>query len=134
MTAVLVDVEQPVRDWLRTMNLTGVGSRVYVGIPTGAAYPLLDVQLLDGGIQPSATPLAVPLFTFSVWGDNRSQRGTVKDAAWALADLLQDVGAATLTGCVLLDAQVVLGPVPRFDPDGAPRYLLDAALTIRVDA
>lgn len=131
MTAVLIDVEQPVRDWLRGQSLTNIGARVYVGVPNDATYPLIDVRLLDGGITESATPMAVPLFSFSVWGNSKADRVAVRDAAWALAELLQSTDYAALTGLALLSAQVVLGPVPQFDPDGTPRYVLDAALTVR---
>lgn len=132
MTAVLVDVEQPVRDWLRAQALVNVAARVYVGIPTDATYPAIDVQLLDGGIQVSATPLAVPLFSFSVWGNTRAHRAQVKETGWALADLIQGTDYAELDGLALLSAQVVLGPRPQYDDDGTPRYVIDAALTVRV--
>lgn len=133
MTAVLVDVERPVRDWLRGVSLTDLGARVYVGLPTEVTYPALDVLLLDGGIQPGEAPLAEALFTFSVWGDRATPRTTVSGVAWALASLLQATNYAVLDSTlVLMGARIVLGPVPRFDPDGTPRYLLDAALTVKV--
>lgn len=133
-TDLFVDVETPVRDWLRTQGLNGVSERVYVGLPAGAVLPAIEVTLLDGGITASEAPVADASFSFSVWGE-RTQRPTVASVAWALASLLHTVRTTDLsTTLALLGARVTLGPVPRFDADGTPRYLLDAALTVRVKA
>ncbi len=134
-TTLFADVEKPVRDWLRDQALSGVSDRVYVGLPNDATFPALEVALVDGGVQPGEAPIADVLFSFSVWAGDVSQRTTVAAVAWALASLLQSTTHADLTGgLTLLGARVLVGPVPRFDPDGTPRYLLDAALTVRVSA
>ncbi len=135
MTATLVDVERPVRDWLRGRSLA-VGSRVYIGIPSGATYPCIDMMLIDGGVQPGSTPLASPSFSFSVWGDGpNADRPALAACAWALADLLRSTDYAVLDSTLVLTGAVIqTGPLPRFDPDGTPRYLLDAALTVKVSA
>lgn len=132
-TGLFVDVETPVRDWLRTVNLSGIGERVYVGLPAGATLLALEVSLLDGGITAGEAPVADTQFSFSVWGE-KSQRAAAASAAWSLVSVLHSVRSTPLSTLTLLGARVVLGPVPRFDPDGTPRYLLDAALTVRVSA
>ena len=130
-TTAFASVEGPVRDWLRTENLTGIGARVYVGLPTDATFPAIEVTLLDGGIRPGEVPHAHALFSFSVWAGDKSDRVAVSDAAWALASLLQSTNYADLDdGLRFMGAELQLGPVPRFDPDGLPRYVVDAALTL----
>jgi hypothetical protein len=135
MTATLVDVERPVRDWLRTQSLA-VDERVYIGVPAGATYPAIDMTLIDGGVLPGDFSLAAPSFSFSVWGDGpNADRPALASCAWALADLLHTTNYAVLDSTlVLVGAVIQTGPLPRFDPDGTPRYLLDAALTVKVRA
>lgn len=130
-TTLFTSFEAPVRDWLRTVALTGIGARVYVGLPTDATFPAIEVTLLDGGVMPGEAPVANAMFSFSVWAGDKSDRTTVASAAWALASLLQSTVTTDLGGGVrLLGCQVVLGPIPRFDADGLPRYMVDAALTL----
>lgn len=130
-TTLFTSVEQPVRDWLRTVALDGIDDRVYVGLPTDATYPAIEVTLIDGGIATGETPVANAAFSFSVWAGTKADRTVVADAAWALASLLQSTNRAELDdGVRLMGAQITLGPVPRFDADGLPRYMLDAALTL----
>lgn len=135
MTATFVDVERPVRDWLRTADLDGIDQRVYLGVPERATYPLVDIALVDGGVQPGPTPLAVPLFQFSVWGDGpTADRATLQGIAWALVALLQGTDYAASDGSALMGIELISGPVPRYDPDGTPRYLLEAAIAMKVIA
>lgn len=124
-----VSVEQPVRDWLRTQSLD-VAARVYAGLPSDATFPAVEQTLLDGGIPRGEAPVADAYFSFSVWG-TKALRAETSDAAWQLASLLHTVRHADLgDGLVLLGAQIVLGPQPRFDADGTPRYVIDAVLTV----
>lgn len=132
--AVFTDVERPIRDWLRSAAISGISRRVYVGLPGDTMFPAIEMTLLDGGIQPGDAPVCDVAVSFSVWGADASQRNTVADAAWALASLLHTTNHAQLDGLVLLGARVVSGPVPRYDADGTPRYVLDAAITVRVTA
>lgn len=132
MTTTFVDVERPIRDWLRDLTVAGADDRIYVGVPTGATYPLIGMELVDGGVQPGDAPVADALIQFSVWGNSAQDRAAVQACAWALVAILQATNHAILDGLVLLGARVVTGPVPRFDPDGTPRYLVDGALTVRV--
>lgn len=125
------DVERPVRDWLRSVNLDDVGTRVYVGLPGDATLPAIEVGLVDGGVQPGEAPYTSTLFQFSIWG-TKDQRTTIAGIAWALVSLLQSTDYADLTTLKLFSAVIVTGPVPRYDPDGSPRYVIDAALTLRI--
>lgn len=124
------DVEQPVRDWLRTCTITNVSDRVYVGLPKDATLPAIDQTLLDGGIPRGEAPVADASFSFSVWG-SKDLRAETAAAAWAFVSLLHTVRHEDLgDGLMLRGAQIVLGPQPRFDPDGTPRYVIDATLTL----
>jgi hypothetical protein len=135
MTTTFVDVERPVRDWLRTAALSGIDSRVYLGVPERATYPLIDVTLVDGGVQPGTTPLAVPRFQFSVWGDGpTADRETLQGIAWALVALLKATDYALSGSVALMGVDGITGPLVRYDPDGTPRYLIEAAVAMKVTA
>lgn len=124
-----VSVEQPVRDWLRAQGLD-VADRVDIGLRKDATYPAVEQTLLDGGIPRGEAPVADAYFSFSVWG-TKALRAETSDAAWQLASLLHTVRHVDLgDGLRLLGAQIVLGPQPRFDADGTPRYVIDAVLTL----
>lgn len=127
-----VDVEKPVRDWLRGLG-TGVGTRVFLGLPDRCTYPAADLLLLDGGIQAGEAPLADTFWTISIWG---GARPAAADAAWELANAVENLVPGTgLDSPVTvygMGGQVTLGPVYRPDPDdNRARYLLDIRLTIR---
>ncbi len=128
-----VDTEGPVRNWLQTQAIDGIGTRVFLGLPTRCTFPALDVALLDGGIQPGETPLADALFTFSAWGGTRIQAAA---AAYSLCSRLLSTPAGTALGSTLvfMGAQITLGPVFQPDDDGKPRYIVDAAITVRARA
>ena len=132
-TDLFTPVEGPVRDWLRTASLPGVEDRVYVGLPGDATFPAVEVTLIDSGIQPGEAPVAHAMFSFSVWaaGATGAQKTAAAAAAYALASLLLSTNHADLDdGLVLMGSEIVLGPLPRTDPDGTGRYQLDAALTL----
>lgn len=133
-TATFADVERPVRDWLRTQNLDVIGQRVYLGAPTDATYPLIDITLVDGGVDTNVA-LATPLFQFSVWGDGPgADRAELQGIAWALVALIQATDYAESLTHALMGATVNVGPVPRYDADGTPRYLIEAAISMKVIA
>lgn len=124
------EVEQPVRDWLRTQSIGDVLTRVYAGLPSDATFPAIEQTLIDGGVPRGEAPVADAYFSFSVWG-TKALRAETATAAWALASLLHTVRHVDLgDGLALLGAQIVLGPQPRFDEDGTPRYVIDAVLTL----
>lgn len=130
---LFTSVEAPVRDWLRTQSLPGVDARVYVGLPSDATFPALELTMIDGGVQPGDAPVANVMFSFSVWGSGTTgvARTQASATAWALASLLLSTNHAALDGTLVLrGAQIVLGPQPRYDADGTPRYVIDAALTL----
>lgn len=127
------NVERPVRDWLQSQSITGIGARVYVGLPNDATLPAIEQTLIDGGVAPGEAPIANAFFSFSAWGAGTSgpERIAAETAAWALASLLQTTNYAALDDDLrLFGAQIVLGPTPRFDADGTPRYVVDAVLTL----
>lgn len=124
-------IEAPVRDWLRGQAITS--TRVYVGLPRDTTFPAIEVTLIDSGVQPGEAPVAHAMFSFSVWGATTSgvDRTAAASAAYALASLLLSTNHASLDdGLTLMGAQIILGPTPRYDPDGTPRYVIEAALTL----
>lgn len=129
-----VDVEKPVRDWLRAQSLTGIGTRVFLGLPERCAYPAADISLIDGGIMAGTeTPLADCRFTMSVWGGARPATAA---ASWELASALENMTPGTAldapTTCYGMGGRVILGPLYRPDPnDNKPRYILDFVVTVR---
>lgn len=128
-TKTFTDVEKPVRDWLRAQG-TGVGNRVFLGLPAQCTYPAADLLLLDGGIQPGDSPVADVRFTISVWG---GARPATADAAWEIASAIENAQPGTHLDdqLTLAGGRVTLGPVFRPDPDdNRARYLLDVALTV----
>lgn len=132
-TKTFVDVEGPIRAWLRGLSLTGVGSRVFLGLPERCSYPAADLTLLDGGIQAGEAPLADVYLTCSVWG---GARPAAADAAWEIANAVENLKAGTALDspvtCYGMGGTVVLGPVYRPDPaDNRARYLLDLLITVR---
>jgi hypothetical protein len=132
-TSLFVDVEEPVRDWLRSASVPVIEERFYIGLPAGATFPACEMALMDGGVQPGEAPLANALFTFSVWGADASaaSRASAKAGAWALASLFLSTNHASLSdGLTLMGVSIVTGPTPRYDADGTPRYQLDAALAL----
>lgn len=131
-TDLFAPVEAPVRDWVRGLNLAGIANRVYVGVPNDATYPLIDCQLLDGGVLPGEAPVMHALFSFSVWGNDTSMSEAVRTAAFALVSELQSVRFADLGTHRMSGVEVVLGPRRQYDPDGTPRYVIDAAFTLVV--
>ncbi len=126
--AVYVDVEKPIRDWLRGQSVTGVGARVYVDLPNGVTYPAISMALLDGGIDTSEAPIANALLTFSVWAESRTE---AQAAAWSLVSKIQSLRYASMTTAVCQTAQVSLGPIYRPDPDGFARFVLDAVFSMK---
>lgn len=126
-TATYVDVEGPVRAWLRGLNLNDVGARVFIGLPERNAFPAISLALIDGRLDAGEAPLANPVITFSVWGGSRSQAAAI---VWALCSAIGSVRSVDLTSLRLMGAEVITGPVFRPDPDGKPRYVVDAAFAV----
>jgi hypothetical protein len=130
-TTLFTALEGPVRDWLRTQSITS--TRVYVGLPADATFPAVEVTLIDSGIEDTEAPIAHAMFSFSVWaaGTTGAQKTAAASAAYALASLLLSTNHAVLDDdLVLMGSQIALGPSPRYDPDGTPRYVIEAALTL----
>lgn len=130
-TRTFVDPEAAVRDWLKN-QITGIGDRVFLSLPERVTLPAVDLLMLDGGIDSSEAPLAHVLFTFSAWG-RKGNRPEAAAAIWSLASVLNSTQGGTLLSAnvAFMGAQMIAGPSFRPDPDGTPRYVLDAALTLR---
>lgn len=132
-TKTFVEVEGPVRAWLRAQALSGIGSRVFFGVPDGATFPLITLALLDGAPQAGEAPLADPIISFDVWGGSKAEASA---AAWSLVGAVESIAAGTpLDSPETLrceGASVVLGPAFRPDPaDDKPRYVVDVMFTVK---
>lgn len=131
-TTLFVPLERPVRDYISGLSLGQAGT--YVGLPSDALFPAIEVVLLDSGIAEGQAPQANAAFSFNVWaaGATGAEREAAAAVAYKLASHLQSTEFASLSSGALsfLGAAVSLGPVPRHDPDGRARYVLDAALTL----
>lgn len=66
------DLEIDLRDWLRTLDIAGIGSRVYLR-PNQVNEPCLTVWRVTGSDDPSTAPLDVVLIQIDVWGPERSR-------------------------------------------------------------
>jgi len=126
--AVFVDVEQPIRDWLRGQSVTGVGARCYVGLPQGVTYPAISLALLDGGIDLGEAPIANALVSFSVWAATRPE---AQAAAWSLVSKIQSLRTVLMSTAICQTAQVTAGPTPRTEPDGFERFVIDAVFCMK---
>lgn len=128
-TTAFVDLEGPLRGWLRT-QVPELGGRVFLSLPERVIFPAVSMSLLDGGLDLSEAPVAHALVSFSVWSSNRQEAAGV---AWELVSVfhtarMQPLGAAQ----ELLGARVVTGPLFSPDPDGFARYVVDVAVSVRV--
>jgi hypothetical protein len=127
---VMPDVEGPIRAWVRSLSLTDVDSRVFLGLPERCTFPAVEMTLIDGGFQTGLAPLADVVVSFNVWGGTRQQAASI---TWALGSAIESLASGTTFDSTLagMGGSVVTGPLFRPDPDNRPRYLLDAAITVR---
>lgn len=126
-TAVYVDVEGPIRAWVRALNLTDIDSRVFIGLPERNAFPAISLALIGGNVDSGEAPLANPEISFSVWGGSRLQASTI---AWALCSAIASIRSVDLTTLRVMGAEVISVPNFRPEPDGKPRYVVDAAFAV----
>lgn len=129
-----VDVEGPLRDYLRTVSslTTLVGQRIFLGIPSGGTtLPFIQLSRVGGG--PDAlTPLDHAEISFSCWGADKQEAG---DLSAALVSVLESMVAGTEleSGLKCGGASVLLwlwSPDTSTDKPGA-RYIVDARLTVK---
>lgn len=134
LTRLYVDIEGPLRDWLRTQPdlLAFLGApRVYIGIPNGVTFPLVNLQRVGGGPDGSDTNVENPLIQVDCWGRTGSRPNAAALAALVASVFASQTRTPLPNGPVLLGARVTLGPLWRPDPaNDAPRYQVDVQLTV----
>lgn len=126
----MTDVEGAIRAGLRAANLAGVGQRVFVDAPAGAALPYVTVGLVDAQDDTSTAPLDVALIQLDAWGRTKREAHTLY---MALRTWLRDVapGSTFAAGTTVKGTRVVPGTTYLPDAaDGTPRYLITAEVIV----
>lgn len=135
MARKFIDVEGPVRTWLRAHPdlASTFGARFFFGTPRGGtSVPWVTLSQASGIANPY-TPEFLPLFQFSIWG-NLKDRQVTQQAAYVLASVLETANEKTpmnLDGLILYGVIVTTWPMWAPDPDNdRARYLIQARLTV----
>lgn len=123
-----VDPLGPVKAWIASVSVAGVGSRVYIGDPERATMPYIALTLVDGQIDAGEAPIAYPRVQCTV------QAATELDAAtavWSLLTAAESLTPGTQLGGTLrcVGARRELGPIARIDETG-PRYIVDLVFAV----
>lgn len=138
MSLAMLDVEGPLRDWLKAHpDLADLsGQHVYLGAAQRSSTPIpcwLEFSRMGGGPDLTASPLDLPLMTFHCYGRTRLQASQL---AHALANIL-NIGTTNaptaLTGLTILYSRVTL-LVWQPDAIGAadlPRYIVDTTMCVK---
>lgn len=129
-TRTFVDVEGPVKAWLRGQSISGVSSRVYIGTPERAAEPFIAMTLVDAPLDASEAPVAMAQIQFDIFAATAQ---AAADAAWSLVSKCESIPDGTALDSTLrcCGARKILGPTYRPDPgDGHPRYVVDIEFTV----
>lgn len=134
------DTEGAVRAWLRSAPDVSalVGQRVFFGVPKGATeatFPLVVVQRVGGGDDPSEAPVDIALVQLDCWGGIDDSGNGRKAQATALVNAVRSA-AADLRSPITPIPNVVLHGVnvesvvwlPDADND-RPRYVVTAEVT-----
>lgn len=134
------EAEGAVRTWARSLNISGLGARVFFGVPVdGASFPLAVIQRV-GGRPVRGVPIDRPLIQFEVLGDSPVDRRPPSDKyalsmiATALENASDSIASGTVMspGVVCMGAEVENGPVWSPSPvDGRSRYTLDVTFLLR---
>jgi len=132
------DVEGGLRTWLRAdaALVALVGNRVFFGVPRAAVdstFPLVTIQRVGGGQDPSEVPIDLALIQVDAWGTAADKGG--KAVAWAVVNALRS-RLETMRDRTTLDTGIdafgaeVVGVVWAPDPaDDRPRYTLTVEVT-----
>lgn len=133
------DVEGGVKAWLRArpeVTSTAVGTRTFVnGVPRSPTYPLITVQRVGGGDDPSDAPVDLALVQIDVWGAFDDSGLPKLAEATAVVNGVRDAldvinTRTTLSSGVDCFGATVAGVVRMFDPaDGRLRYSITAEVT-----
>jgi hypothetical protein len=131
-----VDVEGGIRDHLRADAGVSaiVGTRVLFGVPSNAEFPLVTVQRVGGGDDPSEAPIDLALVQIDCWGAERN-----KSQARALADAVREWARSIRRATDLNEEVTAYGAVVESDlwaPDATdrPRYSITAQVMARAAA
>ncbi len=128
------DVEGGMLTYLKSKLTLPKG--VYLGIPVGAGkspnmFPLVTIQRVGGGDDPSEAPIDRALMQFNVWGTSDRDKARCWNCVAELRGVLSEI-----TGATSLDANVVaFGASVNnivYAPDGVdgrPRYVVTALVT-----
>lgn len=133
MIETMPDVEGGVRDALRDDDAVAalVGTRVYFGVPSSPTWPLIVVQRVGGGDDPSEAPIDLSLVQIDCYGATAN-----KSQAWAVAAAVR-AWARTVRRATALNTEVTAYGVNiesvLWAPDAAdrPRYSLTALVMAR---
>lgn len=128
-TVTFVNPVTPVKTWLRALNLSGVGARVYIGAPERATKPYVEIWPIDARLDGSDTPLAHPRIQITVQGDVGHE--TPHNVAWAIVSAVESIAGGTRFDSTLVchGGRLVLGPIPRADEAG-PRVVMDFEFSV----
>lgn len=124
----MTDLETDLRDWLRTLDIPGVGSRVYLRA-NQVNEACLTVWRVTGGDDSSTAPLDVVLIQVDVWGPERS-RPAARAIANHVRSHLRSMPATVGSTRVHAPPEVL---DDRYLPDPAderPRYAITARFVI----
>lgn len=135
------DIEGAIRTALRAdAGVTAiVAQRVHFGVPKPATWPLVTVQRVGGGDDPSEAPIDLPLVQIDCWGyQDENGRGN-KAQARALADAVRAWCRSIRTATDLDTITTVYGVNVDSDiwtPDATdrPRYSITCSVMARTTA
>lgn len=131
MTGVpMPDTENGVREWLRGLDVVGVGTHVFFGIPASEPDIFITVSRIGGGpVAGSTLPLDEARLSLHVWGSTKKEAA---DATQEVVAAVNDIEEEPLGASVYAyggNVDSVLWQ-PAADTD-RPRYIVDVTITAR---
>lgn len=130
------DIEGAIRTALRADSGVSaiVAQRVHFGVPTNPTWPLVTVQRVGGGDDPSEAPIDLPLVQIDCWGAerNKAQARALADAVRAWCRTIRtatDLDTITTVYGVNVDSDI-------WTPDATdrPRYSITCSVMCRTTA
>lgn len=123
----MIDVENAIRLWIRTLNLPGLGTRSYFAVPDGTpVMPLVTVARL-GGAPDRYVPTEDARLTNELWAKTKKE---ATDAQLLLVAAMQNVYGELVPGvmCHGINVDAVMW---RPDPETKlARYVIDSTATV----
>jgi hypothetical protein len=126
------DIEGGLKEYLRSLNLANLGTRVFLGEPRGgaSAYPIVTLFRVSGGPVAGADyPMDNARVQIDVWG-NTGGKVQCQAVAQSIVSNLLDMPCGTLMGDNVR-AFGATGFVVNYLPDadnGRPRYSIDCQI------